>query len=76
MYNDDFKKTVQITLKQARFLDHLLFKEREAKRKRGIQFIDTDMDYFVSELKDSIVSQTGIEYSFDESEYIRKIQSE
>lgn len=76
MYNDDLKKTIQLTLKQARFLDSLLWKESQAKRKRGIQFVDTNMDDFTLEVKESIVNQTGIEYSSDELAYMEKNQSE
>ena len=73
---------VKLTEKQAQFLDHLLWKESNYKKKRGIQWIDdvyqehgcTDYDDFVSRLKESIVNQTGIMFSDDELEDMEKIQ--
>ena len=73
---------VSLTEKQAQFLDHLMWKEINAKRKRGLQWIDTiyknhgcvDYDDFVSRLKESIINQTGIMLSDDELEDMEKIQ--
>ncbi len=73
---------VKLTELQAQFLDHLLWKESNYKKKRGIQWIDdvyqehgcTDYDDFVSRLKESIVNQTGIMFSNDELEDMEKIQ--
>ena len=73
---------VKLTEKQAQFLDHLLWKESNYKKKRGILWIDevyqehgcTDYDDFVSRLKESIVNQTGIMFSNDELEEMEKIQ--
>ena len=38
------EKIVYLTEKQAQFLDHLLWKESQAKRKRGLHFVDTDYE--------------------------------
>jgi len=73
---------VKLTEKQAQFLDHLMWKEIIAKRKRGLQWIDeiyqkhgcVDYEDFVSRLKDSIVNQMGIMLSDDELEDMEKIQ--
>ena len=73
---------ISLTEKQAQFLDHLMWKESNAKRKRGLQWIDeiyqehgcADYDEFVSRLKESIVNQTGIMYSDDQLEDMEKIQ--
>tara|TARA_R110000824_G_scaffold195145_1_gene377819 strand:+ start:209 stop:487 length:279 start_codon:yes stop_codon:yes gene_type:complete len=73
---------VKLTEKQAQFLDHLLWKESNYKKKRGILWIDevyqehgcTDYDDFVSRLKESIVNQAGIMLSDDELEDMEKIQ--
>jgi hypothetical protein len=70
------EKIVYLTEKQAQFLDHLLWKESQAKRKRGIHFVDTDYDEFVDLLKNKIVDQSGIEFSSDQLEYMNKTQSE
>ena len=75
---------VKLTEKQAQFLDHLMWKEINAKRKRGLQWIDkiyqnhgcVDYDDFVSRLKESIINQTGIMLSDDELEDMEKIQRE
>ena len=75
---------VKLTEKQAEFLDHLLWKEIIAKRKRGLKWIDeiyqehgcVDYQDFVSRLKDSIVNQMGIMLSDDELEDMEKIQRE
>ena len=75
---------VKLTEKQAQFLDHLMWKEIIAKRKRGLQWIDeiyqehgcVNYEDFVSRLKDSIINQTGIMLSDDELEDMEKTQRE
>lgn len=70
------EKIVYLTEKQAQFLDHLLWKESQAKKKRGLRFVDTDYDEFVDVLKDKIVDQSGIQFSSDQLEHMNKTQSE
>ena len=73
---------VKLTQRQAEFLDHLLWKEQSYKKKRGIKWIDaiyqehdcTGYDDFVFKLKETIVNQTGIEYSSEQQEEMNKTQ--
>ena len=77
------RKPVLLTDYQAKFLDYLLFKEQSYKRKRGIKWIDevyqehgcSDYDDFVDRLKETIVNQTNIEYSYEQQEEMNRIQS-
>ncbi len=77
------KKPVLLTDYQAKFLDYLLFKEQSYKRKRGIKWIDevyqehgcNDYDDFVDKLKQTIVNQTNIEYSYEQQEEMNRIQT-
>jgi hypothetical protein len=68
-------KTLQLTVQQAEYLDALLWKEDQAKRKRVTRsyLVDTD---FVKNLKERIVDQTGIMYSDEQLEHMEKIQRE
>jgi hypothetical protein len=76
------RKPVLLTDYQAKFLDYLLFKEQSYKRKRGIKWIDevyqehgcSDYDDFVDRLKETIVNQTNIEYSYEQQEEMNRIQ--
>jgi len=70
------EKIVYLTEEQAQFLDHLLWKESQAKRKRGLHFVNTNYDEFVDVLKNKIVDQSGIQFSSDQLDYMNKIQSE
>jgi len=70
------EKIVYLTEKQAKFLDHLLWKESQAKRKRGLKFVNTDYDNFVDVLKNKIVDQSGIQFSSEQLDHMNKLQSE
>tara|TARA_R100001377_G_C3081398_1_gene72556 strand:+ start:177 stop:407 length:231 start_codon:yes stop_codon:yes gene_type:complete len=75
MNNKQEKVTISLTIQQAEYLDALLWKEDQAKRKRVNRsyLVDTD---FVAELQESIVRQTDIMYSYEQLEYMEKIQRE
>ena len=68
------EKIVYLTEEQAQFLDHLLWKEQQAKRKRGLKLVGVDYDQSLSNLKESIVDQMGIIYADEQLEYMEKIQ--
>lgn len=78
------RKLIELTEYQAKFLDHLLYKEQSYKRKRGIKWIDavyrdhgcTGYDNFVGRLKDTIVDQMGIEYSDEQQEEMNRTQGD
>ena len=78
------RKPVLLTDYQAKFLDYLLYKEQSYLKKRGIyrhgkkEFFQehgcSDYDDFVDRLKETIVNQTNIEYSYEQQEEMNRIQ--
>ena len=66
------KVNIKISIEQAKYLDALLWKEHQAKRKR----VNTNNEYFAIELQDKIAVQANIMPSDDQLEYMDFIQRE
>jgi len=72
MNNKQEKVDIKITIQEAKYLDALLWKEHQAKRKR----VNTNNEYFALELQDKIAVQANIMPSDDQLEYMDFIQRE
>ena len=72
MNNKQEKVDIKITIQEAKYLDALLWKEHQAKRKR----VNTNNEYFALELQDKIAYQANIMPSDDQLAYMDFIQRE
>lgn len=66
------KVNIKISIEQAKYLDALLWKEHQAKRKR----VNKNNQYFALELQDKIAVQANIMPSDAQLEYMDFVQRE